>query len=384
MDEFELPTEIKAPELEEFAALHLEAVSPFPIHQLAWGFLSDRELGKMLVYATLRDKIIGSIQRAEENSEADQHLLPVGVATAGLSGQKREVLAIKSPQGVWLLDFHADQMLPQVLDHISLEDSEATPLDDSRIDDLEKSCPADFPVENIRFFHTDWCLKWKKGRGSFLFTEIQDGPASDVIISGREFSRRELWWADLRSSDFKSSLRKQSKRENIIAGACLGAVAIFVLSAALELMNLTYDVTNARWDQKVDSARSLVSELEDKHRLREQLYSLLADEPGTFAFLSYINGLRDPAVHYNRVETRGNQVVIDCETNSVEQVNRFVSRLRAGEGINSVEMSNQTTRVTGSVTFTLTLQGTVPRLNRQPESPEESSSVLAMGESPND
>lgn len=381
MDEIDLPEGIKGRELEDFAALHLETVSPFPLAQLAWGFLCNREIGKFLIYATLREKIVQPIRKAEEDGDAEQHLLTIGVGVSGLCRGEREVLVLKSDQGIWLLEFTEDEILPTVLDYITPsepDESDGEAGKDHLVERFKKMCPSDYPMDQIRFLETDWCLKWSKGRGVFQFSEWGENGKEDRNLEGRSFSRQDLWWADLRNSDFKISLRKQARRETFFAYACVAAVLFLILSIGIEFLNIGFGAANNRLDQRIDSARGLVSELEDKHRLREQLYSLLADEPGTFAFLTYINALRDPAVHYNRVESRGDQVVIDCETNSVENVNEFVNRLRSGTGITSVEMSNQTTRVTGSVTFTLTLRGRAPDANRQSPQPDAPESALAM------
>jgi len=52
-----LPAELAADEISEFAALNLEALAPFPIQQLNWGYYCDINTGQICLYAAHCDRI---------------------------------------------------------------------------------------------------------------------------------------------------------------------------------------------------------------------------------------------------------------------------------------------------------------------------------------
>ena len=49
---------LEAGDIEDFVELSLEAVAPFPIEQLNWGYLYHAEMSTILVYAAHRERII--------------------------------------------------------------------------------------------------------------------------------------------------------------------------------------------------------------------------------------------------------------------------------------------------------------------------------------
>ena len=57
IEKVEVPAAITPAELSDFAELSIEAVSPFPLDQLRWGFSSAPDGQYLLIYAALNDRL---------------------------------------------------------------------------------------------------------------------------------------------------------------------------------------------------------------------------------------------------------------------------------------------------------------------------------------
>ena len=57
IEKVEVPAALSPAELSDFAELSMEAVSPFPLDQLRWGFSSAPDGQHLLIYAALKDRL---------------------------------------------------------------------------------------------------------------------------------------------------------------------------------------------------------------------------------------------------------------------------------------------------------------------------------------
>lgn len=57
IETIELPAELADEELDDFAELNLEAIAPFPIEQLNWGYWREADAGRICLYAAHRDRL---------------------------------------------------------------------------------------------------------------------------------------------------------------------------------------------------------------------------------------------------------------------------------------------------------------------------------------
>jgi hypothetical protein len=370
------PDGLKPSELSDFAALQIEALAPFPLHQLAWGYARwGEDSDQLWVYAALRERL----RRDEPGWENHNGpVVPFGLLFNGISLPAGTAVVLQDPTGLRVLTFDHPGKPPSVHAYNpSVLQDETNPGQA-----LRALLPEGIPEDQILFWKSDLVPVVRRGSSTLIFTEVSDADDDSVQVwKSRPYQGREIYGADVRSPETKEQARRQDRRELIVVRGLQSVAALLLLSLFLEGLNFIQTKRIESLERAIIAERPVVAELEDQHRLREQLSQLLSDEPGTFALLAHINEARDPAVHYNRVEFRSNLLVLEAETRSVEQVNQFVNRLRQTEGIRSVEINNQTTRVTGEVTFSLTLSGTVPSLADAVSGPQFESAGSTLSKS---
>lgn len=95
VETIELPAELDPDEINNFAELNLEAIAPFPIEQLNWGYLQERETGHIRIYATHRERLK---KDGYENLESYTWVLPKFVTHESLAD------AAPDEQALWQAD----------------------------------------------------------------------------------------------------------------------------------------------------------------------------------------------------------------------------------------------------------------------------------------
>ncbi|MFP4283492.1 MAG: hypothetical protein ACLFU2_12790, partial [Opitutales bacterium] len=193
---FEVATGLSEDERENYLALALEGGSPFPVEQLAWGYLHEPGETRALVYATLRSRV-GSI--GEFDLSACYHLFPGFISRLCVSPPAQPTVRFLAQGGaVSALFLQPGSRIPE---RIVSRRVEAEVLTDEALlasrDALAKSLHADdFIEENGLWVGAGHHLD-KAGRPVFAHRHL--GPTTEEETLPLDLPVAQLWAADLRA-----------------------------------------------------------------------------------------------------------------------------------------------------------------------------------------
>jgi len=345
----ELPEEMEAEALEAFAELSVEELSPFPLEQLAWGYLLDADGRQLFIYAACRPRIPG-----EEQSgwEAAEQVYPAFLPML-LSGEKRERWALlKADNSLTLMHFTADSSLPRQTASAPLPEEPSE--QEQALARLRTRCglPADALLEHWQL------LRITASREAITFTlKLEaDGTEQATRLHG-EMAR---WRADLRDADFMVGERRRRRLEQRVAWAMLGVGLAASLMLLLSLLAVFGSWLVERRQALVESKSEAVFTIQQNSDFLLQLEQFSGDPFQPFRVLEIANSIlmeRQPReITFDSAALANNEeVVIQGTSKNVDAVNRYSDALRASGFFTMVDLVDVRTR-RGDVNFTLNLR----------------------------
>lgn len=232
-----LPPEVTREEYANLAELTLEECSPFPIEQLAWGFLVDSERRELWLFAACRPRIGSS---SMEDWDEAEHVFPAFLPLLLAHPQPPTRLLWESDDEILLLDFKEGARFPHRLRHKRLpevdEDDAEAPDVDGMVEDFLRAEGIDPETATI------YQLKETKVSDdrviSFVIEPKGGDPLPEVTLSDTEAS----WWADLRSEEFIEEEKKSRRWQNNLWSSLQWASWAAVVLILLVLLNIVGDM----------------------------------------------------------------------------------------------------------------------------------------------
>ena len=335
-DTVALPSSLKQEKFAEFAefVLNESGLSPYPVDQLAWGYLSDEELGKMFVFATPLAKLR---QIGWQNFEVFRRVFPSFVSLFASDYEEPTVAFLLFEETLTAAAFQAESNIPDFLYSIPLDPQEGG----EAVEDARGKLISLFDLENYQiskdilvahevvrtkdgFFKFEH--EWLEGKDSDLSLD------QDVLISADE-----LWTSDLRQRDFKEVEQKRRNQARArwkgVLGWTLSMAAFLVVFAGIKILGIQLE------DKKILSQRmgEQVPLVIESQKLLEKLRQnkLGGIDPfGSIIRMAVQRGgsaddsdLTFTMAHF---ESR-NEVKIEGEGKTIEAINTFIENLKENE-----------------------------------------------------
>jgi len=324
-----LPEEIERDEWESFAELTLEECSPFPLEQLAWGFMVDGERREMCLFAACRPRIG---QAALDSWDEAEHVFPAFLPLLLAFPQPPPKLVWHSEDEAMLLEFDEGARFPKRIRHRPRrrpepvdEDEECEPEDDGVLEALLAENRMDSETTPVYVLHE---TKVSDDRQvSFRLRENREDaePLPPVSPADDEAS----WWADLRPPEFIASEKRSRALQGKLwigmqaAGwAAIGLLALFVST-------IVGDVFVERRQEKILAQAPQVKSVEDNINFVSELKQFSERPLRPYEVLGETNEFRPAKEIYYRAAAvdadRG--VTIQGYADRVNQVNAFSDKL---------------------------------------------------------
>ena len=335
-DTVSIPSSLKEEKFADFAefVLNESGLSPYPVDQLAWGYLSDEELGKMFVFATPLAKLR---QIGWQNFEVFRRVFPSFVSLFASDYEEATVAFLLFEETLTAAAFQAESNIPDFLYSIPLDPQEGG----EAVEDARGKLISLFDLENYQvskdilvahevvrtkdgFFKFEH--EWLEGKDSDLSLD------QDVLISADE-----LWTCDLRQRDFKEVEQKRRNQARArwkgVLGWTLSMAAILVVFAGIKILGIQLE------DKKILSQRmgEQVPLVIESQKLLEKLRQnkLGGIDPfGSIIRMAVQRGgsaddsdLTFTMAHF---ESR-NEVKIEGEGKTIEAINTFIENLKKNE-----------------------------------------------------
>lgn len=340
IEKVEVPTALAPAELADFAELSMEAVSPFPLDQLRWGFLIAPDSQHLLIYAALKERL-----KLAGHTELETYtwVLPDFTTLQGARFTRDTEVVLEGEH------YTTSFLLPS---------GEASP-------ENIRSLPAgsDTPCSTGQSIHLKLLAVELSEQSipTFKFETIGESPA-DGAWSPLEPDEASLWNADIRTSSFKdverSARRTTSLVTRVMGYAAIFAIVLVVLEGLLFAGGFWLKTRTAKIDEQATSVRRI----EDKQSLLNKLDQVAQNELRPIAMLTAANEVRTAlgttGIEYDEtIIDSSNRLTIEGKANTINELNLYTESLRQSGKFQLAEDPKYITR-DSKTTFTVTLDYT--------------------------
>jgi len=345
IEKVEVPTALAPAELADFAELSMEAVSPFPLDQLRWGFLIAPDSQHLLIYAALKERL-----KLAGHTELESYtwVLPDFTTLQGARFTRDTEVVLEGEH------YTTSFLLPS---------GEASP-------ENIRSLPAgsDTPHSKGQSIHLKLLTVELSEQSipTFKFETIGESPA-DGLWSPLEPDEASLWNADIRPSSFKT-VERSARRTTSLVTRIMGYAAIFaIVLIVFEGLLFLGDFWLGTRTAKIDEQASPVRRIEDKQSLLNKLDQVAQNELRPIAMLTAANEVRTAlgttGIEYDEtIIDSSNRLTIEGKANTINELNLYTKSLRQSGKFQLAEDPKYITR-DSKTTFTVTLDYTY----REPE-----------------
>ena len=347
-EKVEVPPALTPAELADFAELSMEAIAPFPLEQLRWGFLIAPGGQDLLIYAALKDrlKLVGQTEL-----ESYTWVLPDFATLQGarFAHDTEVVLEGESYSTTCLVP--SGETLPE---NIRSHPAGSDPPRGTGQSIHLKLLPVELSEQGIPIFK---------------FEALGEAPA-EGNWSPLEPDEASLWNADIRPSNFKTVERSARRTTNLVTRV-MGYAAIFAL-LLIVLEGLLYGAQ--LWlgtrTAKIDEQATRVRRIEDKQSLLHKLDQVAQNELRPIDMLTAANEIRialgKTGIEYDEtIIESSNRLTIEGKANTINELNLYTKSLRESGKFQLVGDPKYITR-DSETSFTVTLD----YRHREPESSE--------------
>ncbi len=332
--------------------LALEAMSPFPVAHLCYGYFHRPGSARALVYAAYRRRF--TVEDAAQWAEADA-VLPAFAAWLGLPAAGPRALLVTGPDFLTVLGWEGADPVPAVA--------------------VTRQLPPDASPE-VRAAVRAEMIALLPGLPSPVEVPAPAGTRSRTgaddleFAAGRlssRFAAGELDALDVRDKDELAGRRREHTRDFYLWRAFQWCAAGLVLAAVLDL-GLWGGRFWLRTRQAVAATQApAVQNIETKHSLATRIEELSTRRLMPIRMLEIVNAKRPRSIQFLRTATKGLYVLeIDGQTNATPDVFNYQAALKDLPACDKVDLG-QTIDRGGTTRFTLTVTFKPDALRPPPE-----------------
>ena len=330
--------------------LALEAVSPFPIAHVYYGYFWTPGADNAFVFAAYRRRFTTDQTAAWDGAEL---VLPAFAALLGAKVEPATTLVLASPEGLTAVHWAAGPAPAAVL---------FRPFPPPPAEDSEESA-ATVAADRSRL--RDELIRAVGGSKTVI--DLAAPPAAEPAHSDREIVFRSGDFVsrlptavtvalDVRDKADLAAFRSARRRDVILWRVALGCAAAFALLIIGEFAL----VGGKEWQKvrlaKQNAQRPLVEKIMTSQQLATRIDELATKRLLPFEMIYIVNEKRPPEIQFTRAYTRQEKGIytlfVEAKTNNAGQMSLFQSALEKLPACEKVEMLNQNLRG-DTATFTL-------------------------------
>lgn len=356
----DLPENLSAADKTAFIELFLEGNAPFPMEQMAWGFLEHPSSPYALVYATPKGRLKGlEIDQPEKYFQ----LFPGFITLFGETFEKPTVRFLSQNGDISALFLPAGNPVPErvvsrrvkaelLTDDILLESRNA----------LEKSLRLDGYTAEPGLWLGEGSEIRANGQMLFRHRNISGSNPEGLKDHFLDLSGDTLWAADLRDPAYAAKERTARQRSILIWKSLRAAAATAILLIFFQLFILGLSAFNVLRENRIDELEPRATRVENKLTLAQRLTQSIEEDLKPFLLMEAVNPLRPDSVYFDKVRSRAyNQIQMEGEsTEGVTPVNAFADSLNQLPFVESVQNNSQTRNNQTSFELVITFSSLPP------------------------
>lgn len=359
----DLPTELDRADIDSFAELTLEQLAPFPLDQLAWGFLHRPGSRRILLYAAYLDRL--EVSATESATKEEDHAVPAPhledawhafpdfvVAAAARSADREGdgVSVIRTADALAAVRWTDEDPIPAQA--VSLPLPPGGDLAVARGELAERlGCDSDamsrIPIPNL----VEVAIHRDESLGIRLRPERDQSGNADEETSGEApecpfgIPGSERWRADVRSAAFADQQRRErraARRVWIAAVAATGFAALLILG---QFAMMGMERWNRQRAARIVEREDAVLHIESRLDLLQKLQQFAQNEMRPFVMLELINTVRPDSVYFTRaIVPAYDEISVEGQGETVDAVNQFADRIGANPLVTAVSVEPELRR----------------------------------------
>lgn len=352
---FATPPELPATEAHALLELSVEGVSPFPVEQLAWGYLRPPGTQETFCYATSQGRLRQLL------GELDIHgfyfAFPGFLTQFGVTFDRPTVRFLSQNGAVSALLYEANDPQPkQVFSRpitgglLSHEATLATR--DALLASLPKGLNA--KIEDGVWIGDGYTLD-ERGRPHFSHQHVTSRGVIATDSHTLAHSSSVLWRADLREDAFKA----KEQRARTVSGRLWRAIQVIGVAALLMLLlQFSHWGLNA-WQtlrlSEISRQAPAAQRINESMLLAARVSEAVERSLQPIRMLEIVNEVRPDPIHFTRTRSSTyNELYVEGESSQgIPTVNTFVGALERLPAVRSVAQSSET--VAGRTRFEMTI-----------------------------
>lgn len=320
--------------------LALETLSPFPLEQLFYGFVSDKAKQHALVYAAYRRNFSAEEQEAWHHARVvvPEFLLWAFSRRQGQAGAQlrytdtgAEIVAWDEASELPVLILSRDSTSTEErIDPTSLlvELKRRTGIDAAEVELVEE------PLTVVGFDRDGLAL--------------QAGKAQSALIASAALAS-----ADIRDKAELTTRRSEERRATLLWRLFVAGAAALAACVLVELALAGGRVLLSSQQQKITANAEAVRSIESAQLLATKLEKMTSQQLRPFEMLALINQPRPRSIEFQRVSTSGPLTLqIEAQTTEANDLRVYEEALRKLSAIERVELRDPRMR-SGQTTFQL-------------------------------
>lgn len=349
---FSVPDELKAREVEEFAELSVEEISPFNLEQLNWGYFFSEDTSRAFVYTAFDQKL----RKDMADSDLYDYAFPDFAQTFGLTFDSPTLIFLLHESTLSGVLLPANDPVPQAVVGITLEvefskdelaeaKEQITQRIKAQVNRVGEATLADpvYKFESVdvsdKIYKRNWDFKESNSKPVIELVPYGDEPGSpwQVAVPGSN----RLWAMDIRKAVEKEQLEKKHGWTNWYWRASVIVVLLFLLLAVSEIGLIGLGKLNEKELLTALDMQPLAEEVQQKADILAKINQITTNQLLPFEMLDAVNQVPSENIYFTRVLTEGsNTLQIEAITLNSSEINEYKNALEATGMLSSVEISN--------------------------------------------
>lgn len=338
----DLPENLSWEEKQAFIELALEGNAPFPMEQLAWGFLQHGSSPHAFVYATSKARL----KRLEfDGLESYLQLFPGFISLFGETADRPTVRFVSQNSVLSAIFLPARNPVPEKI--LSRRIAGELLTDESLLEARDRMA-ASIGTEGFSLEEGLWLGQGFEilSNDSLLFKhrQVTRGRPADPVERLLDLPENELWGADLRDPAFAATERTIRKRSRVVWKSLRAAVVTAIVLLVLQFGNLGLSTFNLLRERTLRALEPKAVRVENKLTLAQRLTQSTEEDLQPFLLMESVNPLRPDSIYFEKVRSRGyNRMEIEGKsTEGVTPVNAFADSIKQLAFVDAVENNSQT------------------------------------------
>jgi Tfp pilus assembly protein PilN len=354
----QLPTGISADEISDFLEYNLEDISPFPIEQLHWGYITHKDSPTALIYAAYKPRLKTGIS---EDLDKAHHVLPSFLTLYGLSTEENAWYFVQYKDNICAQFYEAGNTIPLIVENIKIE-GDPENIEDvfTAKNELIHLLPDLDAVVDSGIVKCEG-IKNEDDSISFSHQHYASAASFPSNIENNEISGSEIIWnADIRDQAYADKeLKRRTLEAKLWKAMTFAGIAASIL-LTFEVGQIVSNILIKGRDKEIAQQIEPVARIQVKEQSLEQLKKLFHGELQPFDMLEVTNQARsNDQIYYLSVDSisdnTNNRYTITGEAPSISAANSFYANLASSPHLLNVEAPQTKPSLNNKVKFTISL-----------------------------